>query len=157
MELATRGDVHLLQGCCIEATRSDVVGLQLQGLRAALNEASNPHLTALIEEIRGGSRALRELADLAQVHQHRVPLILDHLNVILPSISRSLRDIGTHYADSKRSKVNRWRNMYHTLTNEAGGLSLPGRFMAYNSFLGCLRDLLIRCDGAPPPLKRARC
>jgi len=39
--------------------------------------------------------------------------------------------------------------MYHTMTNEAGGLSLPSRFMAYNQYLGCLRDLLVRCGVLP--------
>ncbi|KAL3964071.1 hypothetical protein ACCO45_001075 [Purpureocillium lilacinum] len=35
------------------------------------------------------------------------------------------------------------------MTNEAGGLSLPSRFMAYNQYLGCLRDLLVRCGVLP--------
>ncbi|GJN77787.1 hypothetical protein PLIIFM63780_001280 [Purpureocillium lilacinum] len=144
MELATQVDAHLLRGCCVEAERSDVVAFQLEGLRAALNEPSNPHLTAVMEEVRAGSRTLRELADLSQVHQDRVPLILNPLNILLPCLSRSLRDVTSHYEDRTRSKVNRWRNMYHTMTNEAGGLSLPSRFMAYNQYLGCLRDLLVR-------------
>ncbi|PNY23355.1 Uncharacterized protein TCAP_06694 [Tolypocladium capitatum] len=143
MELS-RIDVHLLRGCCLEAERSDVVGYQLEGWSNALNEFSNPHLTAVISEIKTGSRILRELADLSQVHKDRVPLILNPLNIVLPCLSRSLRDITAHYEDRTRQKLNRWRHMYHTMTNEAGGLSLPGRFMAYNQYLSSLRDLLIR-------------
>ncbi|UNI14674.1 hypothetical protein JDV02_001278 [Purpureocillium takamizusanense] len=145
MALATQVDAHLLRGCCVEAERSDAVALQLEGMRAALNEPSNPHLTALMEEIRTGSRALRELADLSQIHQDRVPLVLNPLNILLPCLQKSLMDITAHYEDRTKSKVNRWRNMYHTMTNEAGGLwSLPHRFMAYNQYLGSLRDLLTR-------------
>uniref|UniRef100_A0A0L0NNJ7 Uncharacterized protein n=1 Tax=Tolypocladium ophioglossoides (strain CBS 100239) TaxID=1163406 RepID=A0A0L0NNJ7_TOLOC len=144
MELTSQIDVHLLRGCCLEAERSDLVAYQLEGWRNALNELSNPHLTAVIAEIKTGSRILRELADLSQVHRDRVPLILNPLNIILPCLSRSLRDITAHYEDRTRQKLKRWRHMYHTMTNEAGGLSLPGRFMAYNQYLSSLRDLLIR-------------
>lgn len=144
MELTSQIDVHLLRGCCLEAERSDVVSYQLEGWRNALNELSNPHLTAVIAEIKTGSRILRELADLSQVHRDRVPLILNPLNIVLPCLSRSLRDITAHYEDRTRQKLNRWRHMYHTMTNEAGGVSLPGRFMAYNQYLSCLRDLLTR-------------
>ncbi|POR39802.1 Uncharacterized protein TPAR_00008 [Tolypocladium paradoxum] len=144
MELTSQIDVHLLRGCCLEAERSDLVWYQLEGWRNALNELSNPHLTAVIAEIKTGSRILRELADLSQVHQDRVPLILNPLNIILPCLSRSLRDITAHYEDRTRQKLNRWRHMYHTMTNEAGGLSLPCRFMVYNQYFSSLRDLLIR-------------
>lgn len=143
MELAGPFDLHLLRGCCVEADRSDLVWFQLEGLRTALN-MNEPHLTAVIEEIRTGSRALRELADLSQVYRDRLPLILNPLNIILPCLSRSLRDITAHYENRAKSKSNRWRSMYHTMTTEAGGLSLPGRFMAYNQYLSCLRDLLVR-------------
>ncbi|KJZ73496.1 hypothetical protein HIM_07052 [Hirsutella minnesotensis 3608] len=136
--------VRLLRGCCIEAERSDIVSYRLDGLRHALHETSNPHLTAIIEEVRAGANILRELADLSQIHQDRVPLILDPLNVALPCLSRSLRDITTYLEDRTRSKVERWRNMYHTMTREGGGLALPGRFMAYNHFLSSVRDLLTR-------------
>ena len=144
MELTNQIDGHLLRGCCREAERSDVVWYQLEGWRIALRELSNPHLTAVIAEIKTGSRLLREVADLSQVLRDRVPLILNPLNIILPCLCRSLRDITAHYEDRTRQKLNRWRHMYHTMTNEVGGLSLPSRFMVYNKYLSSLRDLLIR-------------
>ncbi|EQL01705.1 hypothetical protein OCS_02581 [Ophiocordyceps sinensis CO18] len=137
-------DVHLLRGCCVEAGRSDVVSRQLEGLRCALGDASDAYLTTVIEELKAGSRVLRELADLSQIYQDRVPLILEPLNIALPCLSRSLRDVTAYHGDRTRSKVNRWRTMYHKMTNEAGGLPLPGRFMAYNRYLSAVRDLLTR-------------
>ncbi|KYK56882.1 hypothetical protein DCS_03888 [Drechmeria coniospora] len=144
MDLTEPIELQLLRSCCVEAERSDLVWFQLEGLHIALSDISSPYLTALIEEIRVSSRALRELADLSQVHHDRVPLILNPLNSILPCLSRSLKDITAHYENRTMSKSNRWRTMYHAMTSEAGGLSLPGRFMAYNRYLNCLRELLVR-------------
>ncbi|RCI14861.1 hypothetical protein L249_6726 [Ophiocordyceps polyrhachis-furcata BCC 54312] len=142
MDQASFFDLQLLQGCCLEAERCDIVAFKLEGLRYALNE-SNFHLTAVIDEIRAGSRILREVADMSQVHRSRVPLILDPLNVVLPCLSRSLRDVNAHRDDRSRSKINRWRHMYHSMTNETGGVPLSSRFMVYNQYLSSARDLLI--------------
>ncbi|KAH7023166.1 hypothetical protein EDB80DRAFT_878661 [Ilyonectria destructans] len=137
-------EYHLLQGCCLEANRADVVAFHLDGLRSALPGPPHPHLTVTIEEIRISSQLLRELADHSQVHFSRVPVVLDYLEIILPCLSRSLRDITGHYEDRTLTKENRWRKMYHSMTDEAGGLSLPQRFILYNHFLTLLRELLTR-------------
>ncbi|EHK16854.1 uncharacterized protein TRIVIDRAFT_163085 [Trichoderma virens Gv29-8] len=141
---STLVDAHLLKGCCLEAERSDSVWLRLEGLFLAIPEPNRRHLRPLIDEIKTSSLILRELADLSQVHQDRVPLVLDPLNTILPCMSRSLRDITTHYENRKLTKVNRWRTMYHEMTNEAGGIQLPQRFVVYNHYLSAIRDLLSR-------------
>lgn len=137
-------ELHLLRGCCLEAERADVVGLSLEGLRNALSEKNHPHLTVTIEEIRSSSRLLREMADHSQVHIERVPMVLNYLNIVLPCLSRSLRDITAHYEDRSLSKENRWRKMYHNMTEEASGLLLPQRFMLYNHFLTLVREMLTR-------------
>lgn len=144
MDQGALADAHLLHGCCLEAERCDLVWLRLQGLFNALPDANRRHMAVLIEEIRSSSLILREMADLSQVHQDRVPLVLDPLNTLLPCLSRSLRDISTHYENKTLSKPNRWRTMYHEMTKEAGGLQLPHRFGMYNNFLTLLRDLLAR-------------
>jgi hypothetical protein len=133
-----------LTGCCHEAERAEIVWFRLGGLKEALAQDGHPHLDMTIEELHNTTRILRELADLSQIHQDRVPIVLDHLNIVLPSLSRSLRDITSHYEDTKISKQNRWRKMYHTLSKEAGGLALPQRFQLYNHFFSCLRGLLTR-------------
>jgi hypothetical protein len=137
-------EVVLLRGCILEAERADTVWLRLDGLRKALAEKGHVYLNTTIEGIRLGSGLLRELADLSQIHQERIPVTLDHLNIVLPCLSRSLRDITSYYEDKSMSKHNRWRKMFHSLTEEAGGLILPERFTLYNNLLALLRDLLAR-------------
>lgn len=137
-------EVHLLQGCCREAERADLVAVGLEQLRAALPESFHGHLIALAEEVRGSSSLLRDLADRSQVHIARVPVVLTYLHVLLPCLCRTLRDITAHYEDKTISREIRWRKMYNTMTEEAGGLPLPQRFVLYNHFLSLLKQLLVR-------------
>jgi hypothetical protein len=138
-------EMHLLQGCCREAERADLVAVGLDQLRTALPESFHGHLVGLTEEIRGSSKLLRDLADRSQLHMARIPIVLNYLNVVLPCLCRSLRDITAHYEDKNLSREIRWRKMYHKMTEEAGGLPLPQRFVLYNHFLSLLKLLLTRC------------
>lgn len=146
MEMVLGGqlELHLLQGCCLEAERADRVAVQLLGLRNALGEGTHTHLLLTMEEVSISGQLLRELAEYSKVHFSRVPVVLDYLEILLPCLSRSLRDITTYYEDRTLTKENRWRKMYHSMTQEAGGLSLPQRFILYNRFLSLLRELLLR-------------
>ncbi|CCT62543.1 uncharacterized protein FFB20_09837 [Fusarium fujikuroi] len=146
MEMVLGGqlELHLLQGCCLEAERADRVAVQLLGLRNALGEGTHTHLLMTMEEVSISGQLLRELAEYSKVHFSRVPVVLDYLEILLPCLSRSLRDITTYYEDRTLTKENRWRKMYHSMTQEAGGLSLPQRFILYNRFLSLLRELLLR-------------
>ncbi|KAI5466230.1 hypothetical protein BGZ63DRAFT_438061 [Mariannaea sp. PMI_226] len=146
MELVHGGqiEVHLLQGCYLEASRAEQVAFNLEGLRFSLPNPPHPHLSLVIEEIRISAQLLRELADQSQVHFTRVPVVLDYLEIILPCLSRSMRDIKSHYEDRTLTRENRWRKMYHTMTDEASGLPLQQRFILYNHFLTLLRELLTR-------------
>lgn len=146
MEMVLGGqlELHLLQGCCLEAERADRVTVQLLGLRNALGEGTHTHLLMTMEEVSISGQLLRELAEYSKVHFSRVPVVLDYLEILLPCLSRSLRDITTYYEDRTLTKENRWRKMYHSMTQEAGGLSLPQRFILYNRFLSLLRELLLR-------------
>lgn len=135
---------HLLQGCCREADRADLVAVGLEQLRTALPESFHGHLIALADEIQSTSRLLRDLADRSQVHIGRVPIVLNYLAVVLPCLCRSLRDITTYYEDKSLSREIRWRKMYSKMTEEAGQLPLPHRFVLYNQFLSMLKQLLTR-------------
>ncbi|KAH6898528.1 hypothetical protein B0T10DRAFT_555837 [Thelonectria olida] len=146
MELVAGGqiEVHLLQGCYLESSRAEQAAFNLEGLRNSLPPPPHPHLTVVIEEVRIAGQLLRELADQSQVHFTRVPVVLDYLEIILPCLSRSLRDIKSHYEDTSLTRENRWRKMYHTMTDEASGLPLQQRFILYNHFLSLLKELLTR-------------
>ncbi|KAH7006217.1 hypothetical protein EDB82DRAFT_111349 [Fusarium venenatum] len=144
MVLGDQLEIHLLQGCCLEAERADLVALQLLGLHNALPDGNHAHLMMLIEEMRASSQLLFELPEHCKVHFSRVPIVLDYLEILLPCLSKSLRDITAFYEDRTQTRENRWRKMYHSMTDEAGGLSLPQRFILYNRFLTLLRELLTR-------------
>ncbi|KAF4990872.1 hypothetical protein FGRMN_8181 [Fusarium graminum] len=144
MVLGGHPEFRLLQGCCWEAERADCVAVQLVGLHHALPEGIHTHLLILMEEIRISGQLLRELVEESNVHFSRVPVVLDYLEILLPCLSRSLRDITSYYEDRTLTKEIRWRKMYHSMTQEAEGLSLPQRFILYNQFLTMLRELLLR-------------
>jgi len=137
-------ELTLIQGCGSEAERASIVASGLDQLRMALTESFHGHITTLVEEIRTSSRLLRELADRSQVHRSRVPVVLDHLNVLLPCLQRTLRDITGYYEDKTLSRETRWRKMYNKMTDEAAGLPLSQRFVLYNHFLALLKQLLTR-------------
>lgn len=143
-------ETHLFWVCCREAHQAEVVARCLDQLRAALSESFHGHLLALAEEIRGSSRLLRSLADLSHVHFARVPIVTTYLNVLLPCFSRTLGDITGYYEDKTLSREIRWRKMYNKMTEEAGGLPLPQRFLLYNHFLSLLKQLLTRYPAYPP-------
>lgn len=137
-------ETRLLRECCREAEGADIVARGLDQLRAALSESFHSHLIALAEEIRGSSRLLRDLADRSQVHIARVQIVANYLSVLLPCLSRTLKDITAHYEDKTLTREIRWRKMYNKMTEEAGGLPLPQRFVLYNHFLSLLKQLLTR-------------
>lgn len=137
-------ETQLLVGCCREADQADIVARGLDQLRAALSESFHGHLIALAEEIRDSSRLLRSLADSSHMHMTRVPFVTNYLEVLLPCLSRTLKDITAHYEDKTLSREIRWRKMYNKMTEEAGGLPLPQRFVLYNHFLSLLKLLLTR-------------
>ncbi|KKY37164.1 hypothetical protein UCDDA912_g02805 [Diaporthe ampelina] len=97
----------------------------------------------IIEEIWQSGRTLRELADRGHVHVSRVPIVANHLNVVLPCLSKSLRDIANYYDDKTVTRELRWRKMYHEMKKEAD-MELLQRFRLYNGFLSLLVVLLAR-------------
>lgn len=137
-------DIKLFGGCALEAQRADTVAIQLEGLGNSLTEAGVGHLTVIVGEMQLTAYFLRELADYSQIHQDRIPIVLNHLNIVLPCISRTLRDIQGYIEDRSMTKKNRWRTMYHVMREEADGIELAQRFSIYKYFLTSLRDVLIR-------------
>ncbi|KAJ8129952.1 hypothetical protein O1611_g3677 [Lasiodiplodia mahajangana] len=135
---------YMLDGCCHEAMRADKVSACLQQLRSVLPENLHPHLTAVIDQLRVTSQLLRDLADKSQIYLSQVPVMIDYLNVILPCLCRTLRDILGYYENKTMDKAHRWRAMYHNMSNELPGTSLPARFVMYNQFLGLLNYMLTR-------------
>jgi hypothetical protein len=100
-------------------------------------------LALTINKITEISQRLRELADIAQVNRDHLVYVLDPLNIVLPCLCRTLRDIKTYYDDRTRSKEDRWRCMYHCMNDEVGQ-PLLSRFEIYHRYISGLRDILFR-------------
>lgn len=153
-EITVPIEAQLLLGCCREADQADLAARGLDQLRTALAESFHSHLVALAEEIRTSGRLLRSIAGSSQMHIPRIPFVANYLNVVLPCLSRTLKDITGFYEDKTVSRETRWRKMYNKMTEEAGGLPLPQRFVLYNHFLTLLKQLLTRyracCLNMPP-------
>ncbi|KAG6362957.1 hypothetical protein INS49_008052 [Diaporthe citri] len=134
---------QLLHGCFLEADRADRVAQGLDALRVALAHSLHGSMILIIEEIWQSGRILRELADRGHVHVSRVPIVANHLNVVLPCLSKSLRDIAGYYDDKTVTRELRWRTMFHEMKKEAD-MELLQRFQLYNAFLSLLVVLLAR-------------
>ncbi|KXH48682.1 hypothetical protein CSIM01_13039 [Colletotrichum simmondsii] len=130
-----RIDYRLLQGCCLEAERADILSVSLEGLRMALPEAYGGTITNLVDEIRRSARKLRDLADRSQMHFTRVPILLNYLDVILPCYSKTLRDMTDFYEDRTVSKDMRWRRM-STLFDLNGLETLRTRIIKLREAIG---------------------
>lgn len=109
----------------------------------ALAHSLHGSMILIIEEIWQSGRILRELADRGHVHVSRVPIVANHLNVVLPCLSKSLRDIAGYYDDKTVTRELRWRKMFHEMKKEAD-MELLQRFQLYNAFLSLLVILLAR-------------
>lgn len=133
---------NLLNGCCHEAERAERVGECLKALRHALPGRLHAHLDLLVVEIFTACRILRDLTDISQVYMARVPLVMGYINVILPSLAKTLMDIERHYSDKAKTREQRWRVMCHEMNEEIPGTPLPARFAMYNQYLNLLRMVL---------------
>ena len=88
MQDALALEISLIQGCGLEAERCVAVAGSLDGLRLVVPEANHPDMFATITETHRCARFLEGLAQESAIYQDRVPIVLDHLNVLLPSLSK---------------------------------------------------------------------
>ncbi|KAH8788459.1 hypothetical protein F5883DRAFT_5748 [Diaporthe sp. PMI_573] len=146
---------QLLHGCFLEADRADRVAQGLDALRESLAHSFHGPMFLLIEEVWQSGRLLRELADRGHVHVSRVTVVANHLNVVLPGLSKSLRDIAGYYDDKTVTRELRWRKMYHDMKKEAD-MELLLRFQLYNRFLSLLVGLLARGEKGLPQQDRVQ-
>lgn len=131
-------------GCWQEARRADKVADHLERIRSAVDLEFYDNITAVLRNVESTSRLLRDLYDLFPLYQPRVPLILYYLNVCLPSLCKTMREMMI-FLDSKGLPPDRqWILMYDRLTDE-GGMSLETRFVMFVDLLVQLVRLLSKC------------
>jgi hypothetical protein len=83
-------------GCWQEARRADQIAAMLLSLRTALEPEFYDNITAVLKEIESSSRLLRDLYDLFPTYRNRVPVVIYYLNVLLPSLQKTLRDMNIY-------------------------------------------------------------
>ena len=86
--------MEVLLGAWREALRADKAVVQLLRIRRELGLEFYDHITAVLKEIESTSRLLRDLYDLFPIYRSRVPIIVYYLDIILPSLERTIKNMS---------------------------------------------------------------
>lgn len=134
-----------LYGCWVEACRCDKVASLLLLLRSK-NEVDDyyDNITILLREVESSSRLLRDLYDLFAIYRSRIPYIHYHLTVILPSMSKTMRDMMVFIDNDQLPTRLQWRLMGEKWLEESE-MGLSNRFQMYCDALIQIIQLLSRC------------
>ncbi|KAF4625426.1 hypothetical protein G7Y89_g12738 [Cudoniella acicularis] len=119
-----------LFGCWQEAKRADKVAAQLLSLRTDLDPEYYENISAVLKEVECSSRLLRDLYDLFPIYRTRVPVVLYYLNVILPTLCKTMRDMMIYIDNADLPTRTQWRLMTERLGDQ-GGMTLAQRFAMY--------------------------
>ena len=133
-----------LLGCWREAERADKTAEGLTRLRAILDLEFYDQISAVLREVESTSRLLRDLYDLFPIYRSRVPIIVYYLNVILPSLQRTLKEMKLYLEHENLPARAQWSLMADRI-NQQGGMTLAARFVMYVELLVQLVRLLSRC------------
>jgi hypothetical protein len=136
-----------LSGCWREAERADKTAEGLIRLRTILDLEFYDQISAVLREVETTSRLLRDLYDLFPIYRSRVPIIVYYLNVILPSLQRTLKEMKLYLEHENLPARAQWSLMSDRL-NQQGGMTLAARFVMYVELLVQLVRLLSRCGKA---------
>ncbi|KAN0117205.1 hypothetical protein V8E51_003182 [Hyaloscypha variabilis] len=132
-----------LSGCWREAERADKTAEGLIRLRTILDLEFYDQISAVLREVETTSRLLRDLYDLFPIYRSRVPIIVYYLNVILPSLQRTLKEMKLYLEHENLPARTQWSLMSDRL-NQQGGMTLAARFVMYVELLVQLVRLLSR-------------
>lgn len=130
-------------GCWMEARRADKVAGHLSRLRDALALDFYDHISAVLRGVEFSIRLLRDLYDLFPIYRVRVPTIVYHLNVILPTLCKSLEEMLKFIDNPGLPDRAQWTLM-HEMMGDQAGMTLSARFVLYNDFFVQLIRLLSR-------------
>ncbi|CAG8958513.1 hypothetical protein HYFRA_00009828 [Hymenoscyphus fraxineus] len=139
---ALRMEVEI-NGCWLEARRADKVSSRLLHLRSK-DELGDCYrsITVLLKEVETSSRLLRDLYDLFVIYQTMIPYIYHYLTVILPSLSKSMRDMLSYIDNDELPTRERWTLMEERLGDAE--TELANRFRMYCDAINQVIRLLSR-------------
>ena len=127
-----------------EAKRADKVSTHLLRIRSVVDLEFYDTITAVLRNVESASRLLRDLYDLFPIYRLRVPIILYYLNVSLPSLCKTMRDMMIYLDNDNLPPARQWTLMYERLS-EQGGIGLAARFVMFVDMLVQLVRLLSKC------------
>jgi hypothetical protein len=136
-----------LFGCWVEAKRADKVAAILLCMRSDLDDYYE-NISAVLKEIECTSRLLRDLYDLFPIYRSRVPVVLYYLNVILPTLCKTMRDMMIYIDNQDLPTRTQWTLMTQKM-GDRGGMTLAQRFAMYCEALVQTVRLLSRCGKLP--------
>ncbi|KAH7330177.1 hypothetical protein BKA65DRAFT_565289 [Rhexocercosporidium sp. MPI-PUGE-AT-0058] len=120
--------MEVLLGAWREALRADKAVVELLRIRRELELEFYDHITAVLREIESTSRLLRDLYDLFPIYRSRVPIIIYYLDIILPSLERTIKNMMVYIDNDAFPARTQWTLMVERLGDQ-GGMSLPTRFV----------------------------
>jgi hypothetical protein len=132
-----------LFGCWQEARRADKISSRLLVIRTELDEHYD-HISAVLKEVECSSRLLRDLHDLFPIYRSRVSMVLYYLQIILPTMCKTMRDMTIYIENDELSTKLQWVLMNDRMSAQ-GGTTLLQRFAMYCEALVQTVRLLSRC------------
>lgn len=143
---STVTDGRMDEGCWHEARRADKVSGLLLLLRTK-NELDDHYdrMTILLRDVELSSRLLRDLYDLFAIYRSRIPYIYYYLNVILPSMSKTMRDMMTYIDNDELPTRSQWTLMGERWP-DVTEMGLSNRFQMYCEALVQIIRLLSRYE-----------
>lgn len=131
-----------LLGCWREAQRADKVAGHLVRIRNSVGLEFYDHITVTLREVESTSRLLRDLYDLFPIYRTRVAIILYYLNVVLPSLCKTLQEMTIYIDNAGLPPKAQWTLMVERLGAPQAGMTLPQRLAMYVELLIQLIRLL---------------
>lgn len=125
-----------IAGCWRAAEKAEDIAAALTQIRLRVNsQIAHDNISDLVRQMRISSQVLTDLFDLAPIYRERVPIILAHLDIILPILRLTLEDMRQYLSQADLfSSQHIWNCIYDHLVRE-GGVTPVERFRTYNEYI----------------------
>ncbi|PMB69828.1 hypothetical protein BM221_004475 [Beauveria bassiana] len=138
-------DTALLEALFWESGKCITVVNLLTGLRHHLSKSASDELDDLCNQLRRLRRAMLGFADLFPLHKEAIHTCLNHLDITLPSVSKTLDDIQRHCHAQYSFADGAWdRLIMDMTTGRRRRLELWDRFELYTDFFENLFSAMIQ-------------
>jgi hypothetical protein len=139
-------DTLLLDGLVYEAEQCAKAMDDLAYLRRSVTaDHQRTELLLTRERIQNTRSALLALADSFPLYTAQVFKILNHVDIALQCLGRTIRDLRRWCADAALSREQRWLLLARAMLDESGGrMTLAKRFRLYARFFEHLELVLSR-------------